>query len=247
MKNLSLVMLCLLLLCSCKQEPNGEMTVSAPAAVESPPAVSDPTNGESPPAVSVEESYGEDIDCELYENPPFRAGSLEEFLAFLDVGGEIEGDFPYSANGTLPIPHTGLWSEEEAMQNFLELLALRGAFPIPAFDEDTVFHTITIENYSGNVYFTGSSLKVEIQLLSQEAEELSIKQLAHLAPVSFSFEDERFGECYRLGSSLLFKAYGCFIQVYDPALESASAEERKQWLARFSLTPYTPAYLQEEA
>ena len=139
MKNLFHVMLCLLLLAGCQAD--------LPQEGSSPSSADD----ESPPAVSVEESYGEDIDCELYENPPFRAGSLEEFLAFLDVGGEIVGDFPYSANGTLPIPHTGLWSEEEAMQNFLELLALRSAFPIPAFDEDTVFHTITIENYSGNV------------------------------------------------------------------------------------------------
>jgi hypothetical protein len=46
---------------------------------------------------------------------------------------------------------------------------------------------------------------------------------------------------------LLFKAYGCLIQVYDPAPGSASVEEQRQWLARFNLTPYTPAYLQEEA
>ena len=232
MKNLFLVMLCLLLLAGCKADFLQEG--SSPSAADE----------ESLPAASAEESYEEDIDCELYENPPFRAASLEEFLAFLDVEDGIEGEFPYSANGTLPIPHTGLWSEEEAMQNFLELLALRGAFPIPVFDEDTAFHTVTIENYSGNVCFTASSLKVEIQLLSEQAQELEFKYLAHLAPVSFSFEDERFGECYRSGNSLLFKAYGCLIQVYDPALESASVEERKQWLARFSLTPYTPAYLQ---
>ncbi len=234
MKNLFLVTLCLLLLAGCKADLPQEG--SSPSSADE----------ESLPAVSAEESYEEDIDCQLYENPPFQAVSLEEFLAFLDVGGEIEGEFPYSANGTLPIPHTGLWSEEEAMQNFLELLALRGAFPMPVFDEDTVFHTITIENYSGTVSFKASSRFVEIRLLSEQAQELSVKQLAHLAPVSFSFEDERFGECYRSGNSLLFKAYGCLIQVYDPALESASVEERKQWLARFSLNPYVPAYLQKE-
>ncbi|MBO7157309.1 MAG: hypothetical protein J6W31_01770, partial [Clostridia bacterium] len=64
MKNLSLVMLCLLLLCSCKADLPQEG--SSPSSADE----------ESLPAASAEESYEEDIDCELYENPPFRAASL---------------------------------------------------------------------------------------------------------------------------------------------------------------------------